>query len=890
MASTMLSKVPGKLARVKPKTYSVCMLYNTNEAKEKLKSLSVANCNPSTENQQATYDSDTDKDKNVIHKIKLTVSDKMYCNCCDCVFEERKDQEQHYKSDWHRYNLRLKLGGLKSVKIEDFEKIANDVSSISGSEDDEEDSSDTESGPNRSKSKLAIPAHVRSTSVSGSSDSESEASVVKHGRNSANNINKYYLRNKDGELISLYKCLLYHKKSKITDQSELLEEIKTLPGKTKWAIFMSAGGHFAGAIYNGNQIVVHKTFHRYVVRAKRGTAQGSRDSQGNAPKSAGASLRRYNEAALMQEIQDWITAWSEQIKNCDFLFLRAPSFNRKIFYGGKNPPLKKNDDRVRVIPFPTRRPTYNEVKRVHEMLSSIECYGQESDLPNVIPISPMRQLSSETGQLEVVSDSELPPQKSKSKFDTSSSSKQLKDLSQEKSSPPPTDSRKSKSQQNHENIKLSLPDHILGYESGSTCSESELVETMTALSTEHLKEFDCSVKAPRKKSPKKRRKPITKHQVEPEEDVYDEESYHLQNALYTACKTGDTQTLSALLVVFRGMDVTPCVLTPAASLSTDTNRVNSLNSELSTEITCSADNSNCSAKTTADEPKSNFLPDGEIIIERVSSPDIISRTKNVESENLDAIDSTVSNRNDNQSQNAIPESRNSTGTSVPDSLPIPKFTGTMRFGGYTLDQLSPLVTVDILNKPFGDNGTTLLHVAAKCNHRKVISMLMKYGADPTVRDKSDRPPYAVAGCKDTRNEFRRFIAIYPDKYDYKKAQIPGALTAEKEEEKRQKEAERKRLQKKAKADKLKIQREEEAERIAEEKEKKRFLSLSDREKRLLAAERRLVNQYNREGADQPVLSRCYGCGTDITGKVPFEYSDFKFCTTKCLREHRSKTS
>ena len=37
------------------------------------------------------------------------------------------------------------------------------------------------------------------------------------------------------------------------------------------------------------------------MRAKRGTAQGSRDAQGgNAPKSAGATLRRYNEAALTQ--------------------------------------------------------------------------------------------------------------------------------------------------------------------------------------------------------------------------------------------------------------------------------------------------------------------------------------------------------------------------------------------------------------------------------------------------------------------------------------------------------------------------------------------------------------------------------------------------------------
>ena len=47
-------------------------------------------------------------------------------------------------------------------------------------------------------------------------------------------------------------------------------------------------------------MIAHKTFHRYVVRAKRGTVQSARDAQGNAPKSAGANLRRYNEAALTQ--------------------------------------------------------------------------------------------------------------------------------------------------------------------------------------------------------------------------------------------------------------------------------------------------------------------------------------------------------------------------------------------------------------------------------------------------------------------------------------------------------------------------------------------------------------------------------------------------------------
>ena len=49
-----------------------------------------------------------------------------------------------------------------------------------------------------------------------------------------------------------------------------------------------------------NDCVAHKTFHRYTVRAKCGTVQSARDGKhgGHQPRSAGANLRRYNEAAL----------------------------------------------------------------------------------------------------------------------------------------------------------------------------------------------------------------------------------------------------------------------------------------------------------------------------------------------------------------------------------------------------------------------------------------------------------------------------------------------------------------------------------------------------------------------------------------------------------------
>lgn len=57
-----------------------------------------------------------------------------------------------------------------------------------------------------------------------------------------------------------------------------------------------------GFFFFRKEVLQHKTFHRYTVRAKRGTGQGLKDSQNrsHAPKSAGATLRRYNEAALVK--------------------------------------------------------------------------------------------------------------------------------------------------------------------------------------------------------------------------------------------------------------------------------------------------------------------------------------------------------------------------------------------------------------------------------------------------------------------------------------------------------------------------------------------------------------------------------------------------------------
>ena len=73
-------------------------------------------------------------------------------------------------------------------------------------------------------------------------------------------------------------------------------------------------------------------------------------------RSAGASLRRHNEAALeqvsvhilknilsffWQEIQDLILRWSEYIEESSAIFIKAPVYSQATFFGGKKPLFSK---------------------------------------------------------------------------------------------------------------------------------------------------------------------------------------------------------------------------------------------------------------------------------------------------------------------------------------------------------------------------------------------------------------------------------------------------------------------------------------------------------------------------------------------------------------------
>jgi len=54
------------------------------------------------------------------------------CITCHIAFDDAELQRSHYKTDWHRYNLKRKVVALPPVSAENFaEKVANQQKIVS---------------------------------------------------------------------------------------------------------------------------------------------------------------------------------------------------------------------------------------------------------------------------------------------------------------------------------------------------------------------------------------------------------------------------------------------------------------------------------------------------------------------------------------------------------------------------------------------------------------------------------------------------------------------------------------------------------------------------------------------------------------------------------------
>lgn len=312
-------------------------------------------------------------------------------------FSSFEEQRAHWRTDWHRYNMKRRDAGLKPVKESEFEAIieshcdADEIGSLSGSD---------ESGPEVSEEYSLMHGFSIESDQQGTQESMRRSPK-----------SPYYVFTLDHKVrLGIWKEVVLQDTipsreeaaANASDEDDTaLAALANLQREgTRWAIIMISGGHFAARIYDvvppsskaknsrgGAQEVsskswddssvlkeiVSKSFHRYVVRAKSGGKQSSKDATGKYARSAGSQLRRYNEVQLQNEVLETLKSWDGQLKSCRAIFVVAPSSNSKLIFGSNSSQsvLAKNDFRIRKVPFPTRRPTLSEVRRIARLLLSV---------------------------------------------------------------------------------------------------------------------------------------------------------------------------------------------------------------------------------------------------------------------------------------------------------------------------------------------------------------------------------------------------------------------------------------------------------------------------------------------------------------------------------------
>ncbi|KAL4063165.1 hypothetical protein V8B97DRAFT_1955867 [Scleroderma yunnanense] len=305
------------------------------------------------------------------------------CNIClGAAFVDVDEQRSHFRSDWHRYNVKIRLKGGEPVAESTFAQLVDGLEdSLSGSASSDESSDESDAVD-------ALVTKVKRNLVSESPDENGPKILVSAVT---------WFHSPPATQMGIYRMLLPLGTPTSAYLSELKEMQTPVEGGRKWAMFMVAGGHFAGAIAQVSrppeeqeapvsvnarkkppkpkpetQVLRHKTFHRYTTRRKQGGSQSINDNSKGAAISAGAMLRRYGEQALRDDIRNLLQDWADDIQDCERIWIRASVSNRRIFLDYDGCVINKGDDRLRTFPFPTRRPTQSELSRCLLELTQIK--------------------------------------------------------------------------------------------------------------------------------------------------------------------------------------------------------------------------------------------------------------------------------------------------------------------------------------------------------------------------------------------------------------------------------------------------------------------------------------------------------------------------------------
>ncbi|EGE82845.1 hypothetical protein BDDG_05789 [Blastomyces dermatitidis ATCC 18188] len=332
------------------------------------------------------------------------------CSLCQVSFQNVQEQREHVKSDHHRYNLKSRIRGTPVLNEVEFNKAIGELDeSISGSESSSDEEEEVEEGQ---KTPDTILTALLKKQEKISSTPEADEIIPKQKNKPGKHPLLWFSSPSLPQTTSLgiYRALFTNIEQEEPDH--LLESLKNKqyraapyqPNKASHAndkiselqqptphifLCMIGGGHFAAMVValtpeiikkpggieeRQARVLAHKTFHRYTTRRKQGGSQSAADAAHGAAHSAGASIRRHNEAALQTEIRQLLEGWKEMIDQAQLLFVRATgNTNRRILFGPYDGQvLRQSDARLRGFPFTTRRATQGELMRAFTELTRVK--------------------------------------------------------------------------------------------------------------------------------------------------------------------------------------------------------------------------------------------------------------------------------------------------------------------------------------------------------------------------------------------------------------------------------------------------------------------------------------------------------------------------------------
>ncbi|KAI9723522.1 MAG: hypothetical protein M1828_004118 [Chrysothrix sp. TS-e1954] len=322
------------------------------------------------------------------------------CALCKLSFANLQDQRSHVRSDLHGYNLKQKVRGSAAVSEQEFEKLVGDLDeSLSGSDSSESDSDNEDDIKDKANGNVLNALLRKQAHISETIDDSFTSRKRKRGAGKPPLLWFGSSILPTNSSLGFYRAMFTQDEQ--SDEKGLVDVIRrkqlspkppprnpedggvALPNNNTTGphvfLCMIGGGHFAamivslapklgkkhGADERQATVLAHKTFHRYTTRRKQGGAQSANDSAKGAAHSAGSSLRRYNETALIAEVRELLGEWKELIDTSSLLFIRATgSTNRRTIFGPyEGQVLRLNDPRLRGFPFSTRRATQSELMR-----------------------------------------------------------------------------------------------------------------------------------------------------------------------------------------------------------------------------------------------------------------------------------------------------------------------------------------------------------------------------------------------------------------------------------------------------------------------------------------------------------------------------------------------